>query len=99
MKMIRRLSCYIVLALSAGLAAFSVAAMASGPGFYLAKTVRAFGDMQAASMQKLNLTLAQWRTQGQDTVTISISGMRHQSNGFVFNSVKMPDVMSRLPSA
>jgi len=97
--MIRRLTSYIAIALSACLAGFSMSAIAAGPGYYLAKTVTAFDEFQAVSMQKLNLTLAQWRSQGQDTITIGISGMRTQSNGFVFNSVKVPDVMPRCSNA
>lgn len=90
MKMIRRLSCYIALALSACISAFSVSAIAAGPGYYIARSVAYISQFPVASMQRLELTLAEWRIRSQDILGIQVTDMRSASNGFVFNSVPSP---------
>lgn len=91
--MMKRLSIYIGLALAACMSCFSISAIASGPGYYIARTMRSIGEMPMASIQKMELTLAHWRMQDQTITGNQLTDMRSASNGFVFNSIPVPGLM------
>lgn len=85
----KRISTYIGLAFAACLACFSMGVMAEpvASGYAYARTMLSMSEPQGVSMQRLELTLAQWRSQAQSGNALSRSDMRAASNGFVFNGL------------
>ena len=87
--MMKRLSTYLGFAIAACLFCFSVPSMAEPLrtfGYHLA----ALTEPQGASMQRLELTLAMWRTGSESGTEELKSNLRASSNHFVMTTGK-PD--------
>lgn len=89
----KRMSAYLGLALAACLSCFSLSAFAEPiASAYRTAYVSAHGlsEPQGVAMQRLELTLAMWRTGSQTTDESLASNLRASSNHFVMASSK-PD--------
>lgn len=87
--MMKRLSTYLGLALAACLSCFSLTALAE-PLRTVSYHLTAMTEPQGVAMQRLDLTLAMWRTGSQSSGEDLKSNLRASSNHFVMTSAK-PD--------
>ncbi|WP_395599561.1 hypothetical protein AB4P95_20150 [Pseudomonas sp. A1437] len=85
--MMRRLTMYLGLAFAACMACFSPAAFAE-PLRAVSYHLAAMTEPQDVAMQRLELTLAMWRTGSQSTDGGLASNLRASSNHFVMTSAK-----------
>jgi hypothetical protein len=85
--MMKRLTMYLGLAFAACMACFSVTAMAE-PLRAVSYHLAAMADPQVAAMQRLDLTLAMWRTGSQSGDSDLKSNLRASSNHFVMTTAK-----------
>lgn len=85
----KRLSAYLGLALAACLSCFSLTALAE-PLRTVSYHLTAMTEPQGVAMQRLDLTLAMWRTGSQSSGEDLKSNLRASSNHFVMTSAK-PD--------
>lgn len=83
--MIKRLTMYLGMALAACMACFSMGAMAE-PLRTVSYHLTAFAEPQGVAMQRLELTLAMWRTVSQSGSEDLKSNLRASSNHFVMTS-------------
>ena len=99
--MMKRMSAYLGLALAACLSCFSVSALADPirtGGNYAAHYLTALPEPQGVAMQRLELTLAMWRTGSQSDGQDLKSNLRASSNHFVMASAKAePDGVGLTP--
>ncbi|MGS0546544.1 hypothetical protein ACU8WE_28925 [Pseudomonas parakoreensis] len=99
--MMKRMSAYLGLALAACLSCFSLSAFAEPiSSAYRTAYVSAYGlsEPQGVAMQRLELTLAMWRTGSQATDESLASNLRASSNHFVMASAKpAPDGVGLTP--
>lgn len=89
----KRMSAYLGLALAACLSCFSLSAFAEPiASVYQAarRMAHVIGEPQGVAMQRLELTLAMWRTGSHATDESLASNLRASSNHFVMASAK-PD--------
>lgn len=87
----KRLNFCLGIALAACLSVFSFAASAKSLGeYHFAKAMIIAGEPQGVAMTRLELTLAQWRSEQHLSASVQRSDMRADSNGLVFNSVPEP---------
>lgn len=86
----KRLSAYLGLALAACLSCFSMSAFAEpiASAYRTAHYLTALTEPQGVAMQRLELTLAMWRTGSQSTDEGLASNLRASSNHFVMTSTK-----------
>lgn len=86
----KRLSAYLGLALAACLSCFSMSAFAEpiASAYRAAHHLTALTEPQGVAMQRLELTLAMWRTGSQSTDEGLASNLRASSNHFVMTSTK-----------
>ena len=87
----KRMSAYLGLALAACLSCFSLSAFAEpiSSAYQTAHRMAfATGEPQGVAMQRLELTLAMWRTGSQTTDKSLASNLRASSNHFVMASAK-----------
>ena len=82
-----RVSMYLGLAFAACMACFSMGAMAE-PLRTVSYHLTAFAEPQGVAMQRLELTLAMWRTGSSTTEDSLKSNLRASSNHFVMTSTK-----------
>ena len=84
----RQITRYLGLAFAACIACFSVGVFAepANPGQYIPRFMLALDEPQGVAMQRLELTLAHWRTGGQTNEESLKSNMRADSNHFVMVS-------------
>jgi len=87
--MMKRLSAYLGLALAACLPCFSLTALAE-PLRTVSYHLAAMTEPQGVAMQRLDLTLAMWRTGSQSSDEGLKTNLRASSNHFVMTSGK-PD--------
>lgn len=87
--MMKRLSTYLGLALAACLSCFSLTALAE-PLRTVSYHLTAMTEPQGVAMQRLDLTLAMWRTGSQSSDEGLKTNLRASSNHFVMTSAK-PD--------
>ena len=81
----KRLTMYLGFALAACLSCFSMAVLAE-PMAYAYRTAVALAELPGASLKRMELTLAMWRT-GSSTPDESLkSNLRASSNHFVMTS-------------
>lgn len=85
--MMKRLSAYLGLALAACLSCFSLMALAE-PLRTVSYHLTAMTEPQGVAMQRLDLTLAMWRTGSQSGSEDLKSNLRASSNHFVMTSAK-----------
>jgi hypothetical protein len=85
--MMKRVSMYLGLAFAACMACFSMGAMAE-PLRTVSYHLTAFAEPQGVAMQRLELTLAMWRTGSSGTEDSLKSNLRASSNHFVMTSAK-----------
>ncbi|WP_395603759.1 hypothetical protein AB4P91_22675 [Pseudomonas sp. B21128] len=85
--MMKRITMYLGLAFAACLSCFSVAAMAE-PLRTASYHLAALAEPQGVAMQRMELTLAMWRTGGQSTDEGLAFNLRASSNHFVMTSTK-----------
>lgn len=85
--MMKRVSMYLGLAFAACMACFSMGAMAE-PLRTVSYHLAAFAEPQGVAMQRLELTLAMWRTGSQSGSEDLKSNLRASSNHFVMTSAK-----------
>lgn len=85
----KRLSAYLGLALAACLSCFSLTALAE-PLRTVSYHLTAMTEPQGVAMQRLDLTLAMWRTGSQSSDEGLKTNLRASSNHFVMTSAK-PD--------
>jgi hypothetical protein len=83
--MIKRLTMYLGLAFAACMACFSVTAMAE-PLRAVSYHLAVMTEPQGVAMQRLELTLAQWRTGSESGSEDLKSNLRASSNHFVMTS-------------
>lgn len=85
----KRMFSYLGMALAACLSCFSIGAMADplASSYSVARLVLSVSEPQGVALQRLQLTLAQWRSQTQSGTDSNRSDMRAASNGFVFNGL------------
>lgn len=83
--MMKRLTMYLGLAFAACMACFSAASFAE-PLRTVSYHLMAMGDPQVAAMQRLELTLVEWRTGSQSGDSDLKSNLRASSNHFVMTS-------------
>lgn len=91
--MIKRMSAYLGLALAACLSCFSMSAFAEPlSSVYHTAYVSVYGagESQGVAMQRLELTLAMWRTGSHSPDEALASNLRASSNHFVMTSA-MPE--------
>lgn len=97
----KRLSAYLGLALAACLSCFSISALADPirtGGNYAAHYLTALTEPQGVAFQRLELTLALWRTGSQSIDEGLASNLRASSNHFVMVSDKpAPDGVGLTP--
>ena len=97
----RGLTMYLGLAFAACLSCFSLSAFAEPiTSAYRTAYVSAYGlsEPQGVAMQRLELTLAMWRTGSQSTDEGLVSNLRASSNHFVMASAKpAPDGVGLTP--
>ena len=95
--MMKRITMYLGLAFAACLSCFSVAAMAE-PLRTASYHLAALAEPQGVAMQRMELTLAMWRTGGQSTDEGLAFNLRASSNHFVMTSTKpAPDGVGLTP--
>lgn len=85
--MMKRVSMYLGLAFAACMACFSMGAMAE-PLRAVSYHLTAFAEPQGVAMQRLELTLAMWRTGSQSSDESLASNLRASSNHFVMSTAK-----------
>lgn len=85
--MMKRLTMYLGLAFAACMACFSAASFAE-PLRTVSYHLMAMGDPQVAAMQRLELTLVEWRTVSQSGDSDLKSNLRASSNHYVMTSAK-----------
>jgi hypothetical protein len=99
--MMKRLTSYLGLALAACLSCFSMSVFAEPirtGGNYAAHYLSALTEPQGVAMQRLELTLAMWRTGSQSGGEDLKSNLRASSNHFVMTSGKpSPDGVGLTP--
>ena len=98
--MMKRMSAYLGLALAACLSCFSMSAFAEPIAnvYRTAHYLTALTEPQGVAMQRLELTLAMWRTGSQSTDKGLASNLRASSNHFVMTSAKAaPDGVGLTP--
>jgi hypothetical protein len=83
----RRFATYLGFAFAACLACFSMGAMAE-PLRAVSYHLTALAEPQGVAMQRLELTLAMWRTGSQSDGQDLKSNLRASSNHFVMTSIK-----------
>ncbi|QLG93540.1 hypothetical protein HZF02_16935 [Pseudomonas yamanorum] len=97
----KRLSAYLGLALAACLSCFSLSAFAEPlTSAYRTAYVASYGatEPQGVAMQRLELTLAMWRTGSQPSNEGLKTNLRASSNHFVMTSAKpSPDGVGLTP--
>ncbi|WP_339496917.1 MULTISPECIES: hypothetical protein [unclassified Pseudomonas] len=97
----KRMSAYLGLALAACLSCFSMSAFAEpiASAYHAANRIAyVIGEPQGVAMQRLELTLAMWRTGSQATDESLASNLRASSNHFVMASAKpAPDGVGLVP--
>ncbi|ANF87157.1 hypothetical protein A7J50_3784 [Pseudomonas antarctica] len=94
----KRMSAYLGLALAACLSCFSLSAFAGPIADRAAHYLTALNEPQGVAMQRLELTLAMWRTGSQTTDESLASNLRASSNHFVMASAKpAPDGVGLTP--
>ncbi|UXV21049.1 hypothetical protein N4P55_06750 [Pseudomonas fluorescens] len=94
----KRMSAYLGLALAACLSCFSLSAFAEPIAYRTAHYLTAHAEPQGVAMQRLELTLAMWRTGSQTTDESLASNLRASSNHFVMASAKpAPDGVGMTP--
>lgn len=86
--MMKRLSAYLGLAFAACLSCFSMSAFAEPIAYRAAQYLTAHAEPQGVAMQRLELTLAMWRTGSQSSDEGLASNLRASSNHFVMTSTK-----------
>lgn len=81
----KRIGAYLGMVFAACMACFAIPAMADaiGSSYSVARQMVVMQDPQGVAMQRLELTLAQWRAQSQSSDASLSSGMRAESNHFV----------------
>ncbi|PWK31775.1 hypothetical protein [Pseudomonas sp. OV226] len=99
--MMKRVTMYLGLAFAACLSCFSIGAFAepirTGVN-YAAHYLSALAEPQGVAMQRLDLTLAMWRTCGQPEGQALKSNLRASSNHFVITTFKAsPDGVGLTP--
>ena len=95
--MMKRITMYLGLAFGACLSCFSVTAMAE-PLRTISYHLAALTEPQGVAMQRLELTLAMWRTGSQPDGQDLKSNLRASSNHFVMTSAKaVPDGVGLTP--
>ena len=94
----KRMSAYLGLALAACLSCISMSAFAEPITYRTAHYLTAIAEPQGVAMQRLELTLAMWRTGSQSTDESLASNLRVSSNHFVMASGKhAPDGVGLTP--
>jgi hypothetical protein len=86
-RMMKRLTMYLGLAFAACLSCFSIGAIAE-PIRMVERCLTAMSEPQGVAMQRLDLTLAMWRTGSQSDEQGLKSNLRASSNHFVMTSAK-----------
>ena len=89
--MMKRLTMYLGLAFAACLSCFSVTAMAE-PLRTISYHLAALTETQGVAMQRLELTLAMWRTGSQSSEGGVNSNLRASSNHFVMTTIGAEEV-------
>ncbi|SDT97837.1 hypothetical protein SAMN05216237_1002 [Pseudomonas yamanorum] len=86
----KRMSAYLGLALAACLSCFSLSAFAEpiASAYRSVHCLTALTEPQGVAMQRLELTLAMWRTGSQSADESLASNLRASSNHFVMTSAK-----------
>ena len=93
----KRITAYLGLALAACLSCFSLPALAE-PLADAYRTAYVVAEPQGVALQRLELTLAMWRTGSQSGDEGLKAGLRASSNHFVQTSAKpLPDSVSLTP--
>lgn len=85
--MMKRITAYLGLALAACLSCFSLSALAE-PLADAYRTAYVVAEPQGVALQRLELTLAMWRTGNQTNDEGIASNLRASSNHFVMASTK-----------
>ena len=97
----KRMSAYLGLALAACLSCFSLSAFAEpiSSAYHVSHRMAfVIGEPQGVAMQRLELTLAMWRTGSQTTDESFASNLRASSNHFVMDSAEpAPDGVGLTP--
>ena len=95
--MIKRMSAYLGLVLAACLSCFSLSAFAE-PLVSSYRTAYVSAEPQGVALQRLELTLAMWRTGSQTTNESLAANLRASSNHFVMLPAKpAPDGVGLTP--
>lgn len=85
--MMKRMTVYLCLALAACLSCFSLSALAE-PVVSAYRVIAVMGESQGVALQRLELTLAMWRTERQLPDEDLKSNLRASSNHFVMTTAK-----------
>ncbi|UQI33075.1 hypothetical protein M3M50_10740 [Pseudomonas bijieensis] len=91
--MVKRLSACLGLALAACLSFFSMSALAE-PLTSAYRIAYVLAEPQSVALQRMELTLAMWRTGSDSTDEALASNLRASSNHFVMASIGMEEIDS-----
>lgn len=95
----KRLTKYLGLAIAACLSCLSITALAEpvSAGYQASRVILATADPYRVALHRLELTIAHWQSQADDTAESTRSDMRVASNGFIFNGLQSQHFVADRP--